>query len=237
MLCCAVLPRPSGSPRLASPYLSQSTLPVHSPSPALLSVSVLVPISSLIPTFLISLTHPPLPRPLPVSSRYPFRPFSFSLRFLPLLPAFPLKQRELSLSLSFSLDKAPPISRPFPSRPSSRQAHRRRAYERIDSPRSLPLFPVRFPSLSLRISSFLSLANLSLRSLTLTLAHQLHRPLGSTNRLRRVVYAESRKLRLQVNGYRDYIEPDGLKDVPAPIVAPQVEMPYLKAVTTAEVGA
>jgi len=72
---------------------------------------------------------------------------------------------------------------------------------------------------------------------TLTNIHQAHRPLGSTNRLRRVVYAESRKLRLQVNGYRDYIEPDGLKDVPAPIVAPQLEMPYMKAVTTEGVGA
>ena len=29
-----------------------------------------------------------------------------------------------------------------------------------------------------------------------------HTPLGSTNRMRRVVYAESRKLRMQVNGYR-----------------------------------
>ena len=32
-----------------------------------------------------------------------------------------------------------------------------------------------------------------------------HTPLGSTNRMRRVVYAESRKLRMQVNGYR-YVE-------------------------------
>ena len=41
-----------------------------------------------------------------------------------------------------------------------------------------------------------------------------HQPLGSTNRLRRVVYAESRKLRLKVNGYKDYIEPASLKEVP-----------------------
>ncbi|KAK5062935.1 hypothetical protein LTR84_005011 [Exophiala bonariae] len=41
-----------------------------------------------------------------------------------------------------------------------------------------------------------------------------HQPLGSTNRLRRVVYAESRKLRLKVNGYKDYIEPASLKEIP-----------------------
>jgi len=41
-----------------------------------------------------------------------------------------------------------------------------------------------------------------------------HQPLGSTNRMRRVVYAESRKLRLRVNGYRDYVEPAGLGEVP-----------------------
>ena len=40
-----------------------------------------------------------------------------------------------------------------------------------------------------------------------------HQPLGSTNRLRRVVYAESRKLRLKVNGYDGYVEPAGLKEV------------------------
>lgn len=61
---------------------------------------------------------------------------------------------------------------------------------------------------------------------------EAHRPLGSTNRLRRTVYAESRKLRLKVNGYKDYIEPASLKEVPAPIAAPQVEMPYQKAVLT-----
>ncbi|KAG4432911.1 hypothetical protein IFR05_011604 [Cadophora sp. M221] len=47
-----------------------------------------------------------------------------------------------------------------------------------------------------------------------------HQPLGSTNRMRRVVYAESRKLRLRVNGWRDYVEPEGIKDVPAPVVVP-----------------
>jgi hypothetical protein len=46
-----------------------------------------------------------------------------------------------------------------------------------------------------------------------------HQPLGSTNRMRRVVYAESRKLRLRVNAYKDYIEPEGFVDVPAPIPA------------------
>lgn len=44
-----------------------------------------------------------------------------------------------------------------------------------------------------------------------------HQPLGSTNRMRRVVYAESRKLRLRVNAHKDYVEPSGLADVPAPI--------------------
>ena len=66
-----------------------------------------------------------------------------------------------------------------------------------------------------------------------------HQPLGSTNRMRRVVvsatdsgpsgkrlmlislilpllqYAESRKLRLKVNGYKDYIEPKSVAEVPA----------------------
>ena len=41
-----------------------------------------------------------------------------------------------------------------------------------------------------------------------------HQPLGSTNRMRRVVYAESRKLRLKVNGLDSYIEPAGLSEVP-----------------------
>ncbi|KEF55167.1 uncharacterized protein A1O9_08821 [Exophiala aquamarina CBS 119918] len=44
-----------------------------------------------------------------------------------------------------------------------------------------------------------------------------HQPLGSTNRMRRVVYAESRKLRLKVNGYKDYIEPASLKEIPVPV--------------------
>lgn len=59
-----------------------------------------------------------------------------------------------------------------------------------------------------------------------------HQPLGSTNRMRRVVYAESRKLRLQVNGYRNYIEPTGLDEVPAPIPAPQVTLPLQGAIKT-----
>jgi hypothetical protein len=41
-----------------------------------------------------------------------------------------------------------------------------------------------------------------------------HQPLGSTNRMRRVVYAESRKLRMKVNGWADYIEPASVKEVP-----------------------
>ena len=48
---------------------------------------------------------------------------------------------------------------------------------------------------------------------------KVHQPLGSTNRMRRVVYAESRKLRLKQKGYRDYIEPASLKEVPAEVAA------------------
>ena len=48
---------------------------------------------------------------------------------------------------------------------------------------------------------------------------KVHQPLGSVNRMRRVVYAESRKLRLKINGYKDYIEPASVKEVPAPIPA------------------
>jgi hypothetical protein len=44
-----------------------------------------------------------------------------------------------------------------------------------------------------------------------------HQPLGSTNRMRRVVYAESRKLRLRVNGHKDYIEPASVKEVPVEV--------------------
>ena len=65
---------------------------------------------------------------------------------------------------------------------------------------------------------------------------QEHRPLGSTNRLRRVVYAESRKLRLRVNGYKDYVEPSSLNEVPAPIAAPQLPLRQ-NAVTTVEAAA
>ena len=53
-----------------------------------------------------------------------------------------------------------------------------------------------------------------------------HQPLGSTNRMRRVVYAESRKLRLRVNGYKDYIEPASLSEVPVPVLAPQLPFRY-----------
>jgi len=66
-----------------------------------------------------------------------------------------------------------------------------------------------------------------------------HQPLGSTNRMRRVVYAESRKLRLRVNGYKDYIEPSSLKEVPVSVgaaEAPQLDLPYQPAVTTPAVA-
>ncbi|KAF2721311.1 heme-dependent catalase [Polychaeton citri CBS 116435] len=62
-----------------------------------------------------------------------------------------------------------------------------------------------------------------------------HQPLGSTNRMRRVVYAESRKLRLRVNGHKDYIEPRSLNEVPAPIAAPQLRLPVQSAVSSVEV--
>ncbi|KAK3072009.1 hypothetical protein LTR53_007597 [Teratosphaeriaceae sp. CCFEE 6253] len=63
-----------------------------------------------------------------------------------------------------------------------------------------------------------------------------HQPLGSTNRMRRVVYAESRKLRLRVNGHKDYVEPSSLKEVPAPIPAPQFDLPYQHAIPTVAVA-
>lgn len=61
-----------------------------------------------------------------------------------------------------------------------------------------------------------------------------HQPLGSTNRMRRVVYAESRKLRLRVNGYKDYIEPSSLDEVPAPIAAPQIILPHHSVTSTVQ---
>jgi hypothetical protein len=63
-----------------------------------------------------------------------------------------------------------------------------------------------------------------------------HQPLGSTNRMRRVVYAESRKLRLRVNGFKDYLEPETIKDVPAPVVAPQILLPCQPAIRNMEVS-
>ena len=51
-----------------------------------------------------------------------------------------------------------------------------------------------------------------------------HQPLGGTNRVRRVVYAESRKLRMGVNGYKDYIEPANLNEVPVPVPTPQIKL-------------
>lgn len=43
---------------------------------------------------------------------------------------------------------------------------------------------------------------------------QAHRPLGGAQRTRRVVYAESRKYRMKLNGYTDYVEPASPKDIP-----------------------
>ncbi|KAK0938724.1 hypothetical protein LTR29_009692 [Friedmanniomyces endolithicus] len=81
-------------------------------------------------------------------------------------------------------------------------------------------------------------ASLTLRRITVNSWHGLktHQPLGSTNRMRRVVYAESRKLRLRVNGYKDYVEPASLKEVPVPIPPPQFELPLYSAVSTVEVA-
>lgn len=62
-----------------------------------------------------------------------------------------------------------------------------------------------------------------------------HKPLGSVNRMRRVVYAESRKLRLRVNGYRDHVEPGSVNEVPAPLPAPQLPLPHQPALQTVEV--
>ena len=62
-----------------------------------------------------------------------------------------------------------------------------------------------------------------------------HRPLGSTNRMRRVVYAESRKLRMRVNGHKDHIEPASIIEVPVPIPPPQI--PLRGAVTTVQAAA
>ena len=64
-----------------------------------------------------------------------------------------------------------------------------------------------------------------------------HTPLGGTNRMRRVVYAESRKLRLRVNGHRDYVEPSSVNEVPAALPAPQLELAYQPATTTVEAAA
>ncbi|WPH03045.1 heme-dependent catalase [Acrodontium crateriforme] len=62
-----------------------------------------------------------------------------------------------------------------------------------------------------------------------------HQPLGSTNRMRRVVYAESRKLRLAMNGYKDYIEPSSVNEVPAPVSVPVLNLPHQPATTSAHV--
>jgi len=65
---------------------------------------------------------------------------------------------------------------------------------------------------------------------------KVHQPLGSTNRMRRVVYAESRKLRLRVNGLKEYIEPSSLTEVPGSITPPQLELPFQPAVRTVDVA-
>jgi len=65
---------------------------------------------------------------------------------------------------------------------------------------------------------------------------KVHQPLGSTNRMRRVVYAESRKLRLRVNGHKDYIEPTSFKEVPVSIPPPQLDLPYQHATTSVAVA-
>ncbi|KAK7192271.1 hypothetical protein PSPO01_01843 [Paraphaeosphaeria sporulosa] len=65
---------------------------------------------------------------------------------------------------------------------------------------------------------------------------KVHQPLGSTNRMRRVVYAESRKLRLRVNGHEDYVEPMGLNEVPVPVPTPQLPLRHQHALQTTEVA-
>ncbi|KAF2760028.1 heme-dependent catalase [Pseudovirgaria hyperparasitica] len=65
---------------------------------------------------------------------------------------------------------------------------------------------------------------------------KVHQPLGGTNRMRRVVYAESRKLRLRVNGHKDYIEPASVNEVPAPVAPPQVPARQ-SAISTVEAAA
>jgi len=50
------------------------------------------------------------------------------------------------------------------------------------------------------------------------------------------VYAESRKLRLRVNGFKDYVEPSSLAEVPAPIAAPQFDLPHQPATTSVAVA-
>lgn len=63
-----------------------------------------------------------------------------------------------------------------------------------------------------------------------------HQPLGSTNRMRRVVYAESRKLRLRVNGYKDYVEPAGVEELSVSLPPPQFSLPYMNATQSASIA-
>tara|TARA_R110002003_G_scaffold122_1_gene11006 strand:+ start:18014 stop:18178 length:165 start_codon:yes stop_codon:yes gene_type:complete len=53
--------------------------------------------------------------------------------------------------------------------------------------------------------------------------------------MRRVVYAESRKLRRSVNGYGDYVEPGSVEEVPVSLPAPQLEVRCQDAVGAGEV--
>lgn len=66
---------------------------------------------------------------------------------------------------------------------------------------------------------------------------KVHQPLGSANRMRRVVYAESRKLRLRVNGFKDYIEPASINEVPWALTAPQLDLIGQHAIKTVDAPA
>jgi hypothetical protein len=43
---------------------------------------------------------------------------------------------------------------------------------------------------------------------------KVHQPLGGAQRVRRQVYAESRKMRMRMNGRKEFTEPKSLKEVP-----------------------
>ena len=46
--------------------------------------------------------------------------------------------------------------------------------------------------------------------------------------MRKVVYAESRKLRLRVNGFKDYVEPASLSELPIAQLPPHFTLPYAR---------